>query len=115
MKHRFLNPAAMLAMTLILSLTGYSQVTIGSGIEPVGGALLDLKEQTKDDGSENSTKGMMLPRMELSDLNKLYPMFTSGYAVAEDAKHTGLTVYNLKQCDGTFAKGVYTWTGSEWI
>ena len=92
-----------------------SQVTIGSGIEPIGGALLDLKEQQQDDGSANSTKGMILPRVELSYLNKLYPMFTGAYNIAEDAKHTGLTVYNLTQCDGKFARGVYTWTGTEWV
>jgi uncharacterized protein (TIGR02145 family) len=58
---------------------------------------------------------MLLPRVELSDLNALHPMFTGTYDAAEDAKHTGLTVYNLKKCDGKFAQGVYTWTGTAWV
>lgn len=106
----------------------YGQVTIGSGIEPVGGALLDLKEE-QTDGVENAKKGLMLPRVKLTEPDKLYPMFEttpgSGTAnadyndatkkTAEDARHTGLTVYNLTQCDGKFARGVYTWTGAEWV
>ncbi len=99
----------------LVTLSLHSQVTIGSGLEPVGGALLDLKEQDKGDGSENATKGVMLPRVELSDLNKLYPMFTGTYDADQDTKHTGLTVYNLNKCDGKFAQGVYTWTGTEWV
>lgn len=105
----------ILLSALLIAFSGlsYGQVTIGSGIEPAGGALLDLKEQKKDDGSENATKGLLLPRVKLSDLNKLYPMFTGTYDAVEDAKHAGLTVYNLTQCDGKFAQGVYTWTGTE--
>ncbi|MBD8388169.1 FISUMP domain-containing protein [Dysgonomonas sp. BGC7] len=93
------------------------QVTIGSGIEPVQGALLDLKERQKDDGTDNSTKGMLLPRVELSDLNKLYPMFPAGYDITENDKHTGLTVYNIHEdaCAGIpLTKGVYVWNGSLW-
>ncbi|MFT4222594.1 FISUMP domain-containing protein [Dysgonomonas sp.] len=109
-------------LTIILTLfaalctTAYGQVTIGSNNPPNNGALLDLNDQ-KPDATDNTTakKGMMLPRVELSDLNKLYPMFNSGYAAGEDKIHTGLTVYNLKQCDGKFARGVYTWTGTEWV
>jgi hypothetical protein len=96
----------------------HAQVTIGSGIEPIGGALLDLKEKNPaNPATDNTTatRGMLLPRVNLTGLNKLYPMFATGYAAAEDAKHTGLTVYNLKQCDGQFARGVYTWTGAEWV
>ncbi|MBD8388166.1 FISUMP domain-containing protein [Dysgonomonas sp. BGC7] len=111
-KQKLLAILAALSMAVPPS---YAQVTIGSGIEPEKGALLDLKEQQKSDGTENATKGLMLPRVNLSDLNKLFPMFTGAYDAAEDPKHTGLTVYNLKGCDGIFAKGVYTWTGTEWI
>jgi hypothetical protein len=93
----------------------HAQVTIGSNIEPLGGALLDLKQTTPATDNSTSTKGLLLPRVELSDLNKLYPMFATVYGAAEDAKHTGLTVYNLTQCDGKFARGVYTWTGEEWV
>ena len=112
-KMKTLLPSFMLAT--LLSAPSYAQVTIGSGIKPLGGAILDLKQEQKSDGSANATKGMMLPRVNLSELNKLYPMFTGTYAAAEDAVHTGLWVYNLTQCDGKFSRGVYTWTGTEWI
>jgi len=105
-----------------------SQVTIGSDVETVRGSLLDIKEQEKIDGSANSVRGIMLPRVNLSDLNELYPMFVAGstadkyklpgetdeYDKAEEKKvHAGLTVYNLKECNG-FAKGMYLWSGTEW-
>ena len=108
--------------------TAYGQVTIGAGIKPVNGALLDLKENDSN-GDVTATKGMMLPRVKLTEPDKLYPMFenaaqpgtpAAGYddaakKKAQDDIHTGLTVYNLGQCDGKFARGVYTWTGTEWI
>jgi uncharacterized protein (TIGR02145 family) len=93
----------------------YGQVTIGSGIEPIQGALLDLKEVQQNDGSANSTKGLMLPRVELTDLNNLYPMFAAGYDAMENAKHTGLIVYNIHEdaCAG-IPRGVFVWNGSQW-
>ena len=108
--------------------TAYGQVTIGAGIKPVNGALLDLKENDSN-GDVTATKGMMLPRVKLAEPDKLYPMFekTPGSGTpngdydtdvkkrAQDAQHTGLWVYNLTQCDSKFARGVYTWTGTEWI
>jgi uncharacterized protein (TIGR02145 family) len=103
----------------LLSLPSYAQVTIGSSIDPEAGALLDLKEKTPADPSTDNataTKGLMLPRVILTEPDMLYPMFIPGYdAAAEDARHAGLTVYNLGQCDGKFARGVYTWTGAQWV
>lgn len=103
-----------LALITVCSGLSYGQVTIGSGIPPEKGALLDLKEQQKDDGSDNASKGLILPRVNLSNLNKLYPMFNNPYDPAEDAKHIGLTVYNLTQCDDKFAQGPYIWSGTRW-
>ena len=108
--------------------TAYGQVTIGAGIKPVNGALLDLKENDSN-GDVTATKGMMLPRVKLTEPDKLYPMFENATQPgtpaadyddaakkkAQDDIHTGLMVYNLGQCDGKFARGVYTWTGTEWI
>jgi uncharacterized protein (TIGR02145 family) len=102
----------------LLSLPSHAQVTIGSGIKPVGGALLDLKETTPAADNTNATKGLALPRVSLTDPDKLYPMFTGVYDAAEDAKHTGLTVYNLNRCfsvaPGKGGPGVYVWSGTEW-
>ena len=105
-----------LVFLLLAAMCGaaYGQVTIGAGLEPVKGTLLDLKEKNSD-GDITATKGLMLPRVILTEPDKLYPMFTGTYDALEDTKHTGLTVYNLGQCDGKFARGVYTWTGTEWM
>jgi len=107
-----------------------AQVTIGSEIPPIKGALLDLKQYTPDAENKTATMGILLPRVELTDINNLFPMFgddgMGGYKTAqgsfdkitEDATHTGLTVYNMIRniclADPLY-KGVYTWNGSSWI
>ena len=119
----------ILILTLLAAMCGaaYGQVTIGTGLEPVKGALLDLKEEDSK-GDKTATKGLMLPRVKLTEPDKLYPMFENATQPgtpaadyddaakkkAQDDIHTGLTVYNLG-CDGKFARGVYTWTGTEWV
>jgi hypothetical protein len=93
-----------------------AQVTIGSGVEPIGGAALDIKQQLRDDGSTNSTLGLTLPQVYLTDLNNLYPMFTGAYDAGEGPKHTGLTVYNVN--DNKYpliCPGIYVWKGAEWV
>lgn len=109
----------------LISLNISSQVTIGSPVDPNYGALLDLKENS---GSKvNASKGLLLPRVKLTNMNNLYPMFESGqdtntpneeYAASKneiDALHTGLIVYNTNNeiCDG-FIPGVYIWTLDKW-
>ncbi|MDR1715995.1 MAG: fibrobacter succinogenes major paralogous domain-containing protein [Prevotella sp.] len=118
-----------LTLILFLLLVGptKAQVTIGSEIEPVKGALLDLKEQDNTSGGITATKGLALPRIQLTDENMLYPMFEtapgSGIAnsnydtpeekTSEDIMHTGLMVYNMDNC--VFCgKGVYAWDGDQW-
>lgn len=102
-----------------------AQVTIGSGIPPVQGALLQLKEN--DNSAENASKGLMLPRVELSDINNLFPMFAdpgnpnspnADYAIPtykdeQDKLHTGLVVYNMNRC-APFGRGVFAWDGQKW-
>ncbi|WP_156032918.1 FISUMP domain-containing protein [Prevotella sp. 10(H)] len=39
--------------------------------------------------------------------------YTGPKKAPEDAKHTGLVVYNLNKCDG-FGWGTYVWEGTEW-
>lgn len=102
--------------TLLTAVCGLSfgQVTIGSGIAPVKGALLDLKEKTPANPSTDNTtatKGLMLPRVNLSGLSVLNPILT-GYSLAEALEHTGLTVWNTNGCMGV---GVWTWSGNEWL
>lgn len=96
------------------------QVTIGSSASPVSGALLQLKEN--DSIQDNSTKGLLLPRVKLTDLYNLYPMFAEDIYYKknidnkkekEDSIHTGLVVYNTDDCS-LYGFGVYVWNGEEW-
>lgn len=89
------------------------QVTIGINQPAKPGALLDLKQE--DISGSNSTKGLMLPRVLLTDEENLLPMFDAGYNKAEeDANHTGLLVYNVNTCFMN-GPGLYAWNGKEWV
>lgn len=101
-----------------------AQVTIGSSIKPQPGALLDLKQN--DNKGDNSTKGLLLPRVYLTSLKQLYPMFkdeleyndpTAAKKSLEDRLHTSLMVYNINECLVASGKGsgTYVWTGEKWL
>ncbi|WP_108821127.1 FISUMP domain-containing protein [Dysgonomonas sp. Marseille-P4361] len=85
----------------------HAQVTIGSGIEPNKGALLDLKENDKSEA--NSTKGLGLPRVQLTTIYTLEDI-DPGLDVD---KHIGLTIYVPEEFENS-CPGVYVWTGTEW-
>lgn len=116
MKHILL---LITALTLLYPVQ--AQVTIGSSIEPAHGSLLDLKET--DDGS--STKGLGLPRVNLSKKDQLFPMFgksgnvIGGYDTQKsniDNEHLGLVIYNLHtDLEEGLCPGVYVWEGTNWI
>jgi uncharacterized protein (TIGR02145 family) len=101
-----------LTLVMISATSAKAQVTIGMREEPSEGALLDLKEYPSNQ-SVTSTKGLGLPRVQLSDRNKLFPMFTGVYDNDENAKHVGLVVYNT----AFFLEGpgLYAWNGSSWV
>lgn len=120
MKIRILTQAILIiALTLTTGL--YGQITIGSGQKANPGTLLDLKMEG------NTSKGLVLPRVKLTDTDNLYPMFettpgsgtpnsnynTTAKKAAEDALHTGLVVYNTNYCLA-FGNGLYIWDGTEW-
>lgn len=91
--------------------------------------MLQLK--TIDDktskGEENATAGLGLPRVELTDVNELYPMFLSDPGDPEsganeeylqnktliDSQHKGLIVYNTG-AGKALPEGIYYWNGAEW-
>lgn len=116
-----------LLVYFIITINAYSQVTIGSGLEPAKGALLDLKEQESVNGEANASKGLMLPRVHLTDKKKLFPMledtdspgtgnqsYTNPSDIAKKNNlHIGLLVYNVNQCT-PFGTGTYVWNGIEW-
>lgn len=111
-----------LAILTVFTFYLKAQVTIGSNHAPSVGALLQLKEN--DGTSQNSTKGMMLPRVSLVDITNLYPMFleTDGSVAATyqanksalDAAHTGMVVYNTNNKGTDICKGLYVWDGDIW-
>ena len=65
----------LILLSTLLAVSLYSQVTIGMGEAPVGGALLQLKET--ESNNTNANKGLGLPRVKLTSETNLYPMFAS--------------------------------------
>lgn len=104
-------------MMLLFPYLAKAQVTIGSNQLPNPGALLDLKENSSIDA--NSRRGILLPRVNLKEIDNLYPMFTQGdplYTDAEKDLHTGLMVYNLTDDPANgLCPGPYVWEDSKWI
>ncbi|MFT4223836.1 hypothetical protein [Dysgonomonas sp.] len=116
-------------LTIILTLFAglctatYGQTTIGSGKDPMKGALLDLKEYDNNNGGDTAGKGMMLPRVNLINLKPTTPseLATSiGSSGTWDLNaHIGLLVYNVKLCPAGGGiiydeTGPQVWSGSRW-
>lgn len=96
----------ILLLLINISIFSRAQVTIGSGGQPVYGAILQLKEN--DATGTNATKGFGFPRVFLSTTDKLFPMFPDGYDASQDAINEGLAVYNTNP-DFSNGRGIYTW------
>lgn len=104
----------VLLSVICLSTRLNAQVTIGSGLEPNKGALLDLKERNPNNPTiDNSTadKGMVMPRIKLTSMNTLVDI---NGGTGKETEHTGLTVYNLSTTNG-FEPGIYIWDGTKWM
>lgn len=109
----------ILILSILFSQEAVSQVTIGSGLGPLKGALLDLKEQDSE-GGVTANKGLGLPRVNLEEIDQLFPMFGKvGDIDAEyesdkpglDQMHLGLVVYNLTlNLEKGLCPGVYAWS-----
>lgn len=94
---------------LIFPVIANSQVTIGSGIPSVKGALLDLKEHVPDAAGITATKGLALPRVNLASSTSLAPV------TGDVNELVGLVVYNVNTIsDERFCPGPYVWIGTEW-
>lgn len=88
-----------------------AQVTIGDTAEPNKGALLDLKESST--GTAN--RGMLLPRVNLTATDNLNIQNAGESLTGKEKKHTGLTVYNIKDNNDDLCEGPYVWTGLRWV
>lgn len=112
-------------------------VTIGSMELSLPGAILQMKNKDGvTDDAFNSTKGMALPRVVLSQKKELFPMFLTNpqspydpndptvnppiqkyvdNKATWDKSHTGLIVYNLTENDEEeLCLGLNQWDGEQW-
>lgn len=120
MKTKNILILGLLALSMLPILQIRAQVTIGSTLPPRKGALLDIKGNIASDPlnltDSTAARGLLLPRVELVDINLLTPMLTPAGAANTDSMklHTGLTVYNMTEND-VFSSGLYVWTGTAWM
>lgn len=93
-----------------------AQVTIGSMLAPMEGALLDIKEFNASTDNTTASKGLLLPRVALTELNSLKDI--SGTENENKLSYVGLMVYNINEivdpC-GNIPMGVYIWDGERWV
>lgn len=90
--------------------TAIAQVTIGSDILPRPGAILDLTQ------GATTTKGLLLPRVKLTDLSSMVDIVPREINRPSPASHIGLMIYNMStegECVN-IPPGVYTWAGIKW-
>lgn len=125
--HYFFKILLIGVLSSLFCLNTKAQVTIGSQINPNKGALLDLKQEDKQDGSSNSKKGLLLPRVKLIKLttsnNDLRETIEDADKVEGEVwgkeDHLGLVVYNVNTspnaCVNGTDPGVYTWSGDKWV
>lgn len=89
---------ALLAIAVLFNIHLNAQVTIGTKAEPDADAILDLKQSE----SGKSTKGLLLPRVNLISTDNSFPL----------TKHTaGMIVYNTNE---SLSSGIYYNDGSKW-
>ncbi|WP_165024994.1 FISUMP domain-containing protein [Dysgonomonas sp. ZJ279] len=124
MKKSFLT-SVLLQIFLASSFYIHAQITIGSGIEPNKGSLLDLKEHQPTNAITDpatAERGLGMPRVSLTSLTELKPMYsyTGGAntpSQTDKENHVGLIVYNINEdfCAATpIVKGIYVWNGAGW-
>jgi hypothetical protein len=88
----------------------YAQITIGSGQEPDKSAVLDINE-AKGANKNESEKGLLLPRVSLTDASLSNPM---------TAHVAGMTVYNIGTSlpavlpENRVSPGFYYNSGTRW-
>lgn len=106
-------------LTILLSIliikVIHAQITIGSNLQPNIGALLDLKEYTPSPNNTTSSKGLLLPRVSLTNLNGLDDIENAEIAFPE--KYEGLMVYNTSEIQADckiHSEGLYVWGGTKW-
>jgi len=111
------NKLLILALLTLANILGHSQVSIGINEAPVDGALLQLKNiPNVIDGSANSTKGMMLPRVQLTSMETLSPI-ADDTDVSLRELYKGTIVWSVgSYCynNELIFPGILLWNGDNW-
>lgn len=104
----------LIALLVLNSVNLLAQVTIGVDEEPNPGALLDLKENTNL--GQNSTRGLLLPRVSLHNINSINPILNADTASSSiQSLHSGLMVFNMTDdYAAKLCRGVYVWSANIW-
>ena len=95
-----------------------AQVTVGSDVVPIDGALLDIKQQTANPTTNvTATKGVVFPRVELTGKTSLAPLAADNATTKRS--HIGTVVYNLRAVAATASVpalrvGLNVWDGEKW-
>jgi len=102
----------------------YGQVTIGATLEPEKGAILEIKEkqsgapsETNIPSLENSTKGILFPRVKLVAYDQLAPLYGMPSGNPDNKTRlcaTGMVVYNINKDAVNLNVGFYYWDGKQW-
>jgi uncharacterized protein (TIGR02145 family) len=100
---------SVLAFLIMLNTQIQAQITIGSTVAPIPGALLELKEEG------TTTKGLLLPRVKLTDATDI-TVDISGVTSANADDHIGLTIYSTEVfgINPVNCPGPYVWNGEQW-
>lgn len=97
---------------VLIAINANAQVTIGASLKPMDGVLLDLKEKNSSVTDPSTTsKGFMLPKVALTDLNSLTDI--GGVDTTQVELYAGLTIYNIKNSNA-IPSGLYIWNGQAW-
>lgn len=96
-----------------------AQVSLGSDIPPVEGAILQIKTTEPQEGyisdiSKNTTAtdgGLLLPFVQLTDINSLSDLFNPATQDEAD-RHIGLIVYHTGNT--VIEEGIYYWDNNRW-
>ncbi|MBK5721464.1 hypothetical protein JGH11_11325 [Dysgonomonas sp. Marseille-P4677] len=129
-KLQYISIMMLIFMFVFHSSPLFSQVSIGATEEPAKGSLLQLKNiENIIGGDANANKGLLLPRINLTNKYELYPMFLKdkgnplsgpdeNYSSNKnelDKIHTGLVVYNMNEdYEKDLCLGINVWDGEKW-
>ncbi|MDR1562627.1 MAG: hypothetical protein LBS54_06050 [Dysgonamonadaceae bacterium] len=110
---KVINRINALWLLFVLPAATQAQVSIGTKM-PDRSALLQVGEYVSPTAGDETSKlgGILLPRVELTDLNKAC-VISEGSPAEQKTEMTGAIVYNVGTTNG-IEEGLYEWDGSQW-